>query len=204
MKSSKDKVNAIKVPETIPGKIQKSVTLKNAFMGVHPKSFAAYFKQGSILWSLGKTDKTTVGMQIVVCAKTKVKRPSLNNFINLKRETNNTIKEIPDIISGLTIDILFKFKKSLLDFFLNLSIPMAAKVPIIAANNDATIATKKVFKRANTMSSSCKSISYHLKEKPEKTALLLELLKENITKIKIGKYKKAKTKKKYTLLNIFI
>ena len=108
------------------------------------------------------------------------------------------------MISGLTINMLFKFKKIFLGNFLNLLIPIAAKVPIIAANKEATMATKKVFKRATTMSLSFKSFPYHLREKPEKIALLFELLNENTTKIQMGKYKKAKTKKKYTFLIVFI
>ena len=186
----------------IPGKIQNKVTLKKAFMGVHPKSFAAYLRYGSKLQSFGKTESTTYGIHIVVWAITRVKSPIFKNLNVLNKNINKTIKEIPVIISGLIKVILFRYISIFLKYFLDLKIPIAAIVPIIVANKDATMATKNVFNSELKIALLPNKLTYHFRENPENTHLLLELLNENITKTRIGEYKNKNNKKKHNLLNV--
>ena len=52
-------VNAIIAPDTMPGAISWSVTLKNACRGVQPKSMAASRRELSVCLSFGMTFRIT-------------------------------------------------------------------------------------------------------------------------------------------------
>ena len=58
-KSSSDNVNAIINPVIIPVEIDGSITLKNAFTGVQPRSIAASGKLGSVCFIFGITERIT-------------------------------------------------------------------------------------------------------------------------------------------------
>jgi hypothetical protein len=64
--------------------------------------------------------------------------------------------------------------------------PIAARVPIIVAIIDEMSAKTRVFKSELIISSSSKSVSYHLRENPEKLDLLLDSLKEKTIKTSMG------------------
>ena len=138
----------------------------------------------------------------MVWAITRVKSPILKNLNVLNKNINKTIKEIPVIISGLIKVILFRYINVFLKYFLDLKIPIAAIVPIIVANKDATMATKNVFNSELKIALLLNKLTYHFRENPENTHLLLELLNENITKTRIGEYKNKNNKKKHNLLNV--
>ena len=110
---------------------------------------------------------------------------------------------MPVIISGLIKVTLFKHISEFFKYFLELKMPTAAIVPINVANKDANTATKHVFKSELRIALSPNRLMYHFREKPEKTDLLFELLNENITKTKIGKYKNKNSRQKQSLFNIF-
>ena len=77
-KSSRESVNAITIPEITPGIIFGNFTLKNACMGVQPRSRAASESESPSSLIRGRTFKITYGKQNVVCAISIAKNPMLS------------------------------------------------------------------------------------------------------------------------------
>ena len=66
IKSSSDIVNASKNPDITPGNISGNTTLKNAMIGVAPRSSAASYVTLSVCLSLGITESMTYGILNVI------------------------------------------------------------------------------------------------------------------------------------------
>ena len=74
-KSSRERVNAITKPESTPGIILGSLTVKNALTGVQPRSSAASVSESPSSFILGRTERITYGRQKVVCAISIAQKP---------------------------------------------------------------------------------------------------------------------------------
>ena len=73
-------VNAISIPETIPGFICGKTTFLSAYQGVAPKSMAASSIFAGNCFNFGSTDKITYGISKTICDNNIVVNPN-SNFI---------------------------------------------------------------------------------------------------------------------------
>jgi hypothetical protein len=120
----------------------------------------------------------------VAWASTKENKPK-SIFISEKNESN----EIPKTISGITTGTYNTLSITLLPLKLYLYIPTAAIVPIIPETKVLKKATIIVFFKASRSGPFENNSPYHFKVNPSKLMFSFELLKENNTNTKIGRYK---------------
>ena len=106
--------------------------------------------------------------------------------INVKKINS----DIPITISGAIIGIWSMESKTRLPAKLNRVIANAAIVPIIVETNVDAKATIRLIFRAFSMEVSASSFLYQSSVKPAQTTFILALLKEKITSINMGRYRK--------------
>ena len=96
-KSSIESVNARSPPAIIPGRSIGSVTLKNAYIGDAPRSYAASITRSSKSWRRASTVMVTYDTQNVTCAMKMVPIPQPT-----PTAVNIISSEMPISISGMT------------------------------------------------------------------------------------------------------
>ena len=108
-------------------------------------------------------------------------------------KTNMSIREMPVMISGLTMGRLVTvFMAARMYLLRSLFIPTEAAVPRTVERMAAHRASTRVFRRASRVLESWKSSLYQYREKPEKTDRLLPLLKEKTRRMAMGAKRKRK------------
>ena len=114
-KSSSDSVKAMMAPAMTPGRICGRVTLKKAWTGVQPRSWAASVRYPSIARKRGRMFRMTYGSWNVMWAMSMVPKPRTPcRCMSVPAKTNRSIMEIPVTMSGFIIGMLFVVRSVLL------------------------------------------------------------------------------------------